>query len=264
MDVRILESADAISAAAADACCELLARKPDAVLGLATGRTQRGLYRELVRRHRAGRVDFSQATTFNLDEYLGIPPEHPASFHSAMREQLFAHVNLDPSRTHLPESDPRDPEAAATRYEAALRAAGGVDLQILGIGRNGHIGFNEPSSSLGSRTRVKTLARSTRRDAARDAGDPDALPAVAITLGIGTILEARRILLLARGSVKASAVRQALEGPVTALCPASALQLHPDVRVLLDPDAAGELALRDYYAEVAHERERLARGRGGG
>lgn len=262
MDVRILESADAVSTAAADHCCALLARKPDAVLGLATGRTPRGLYRELVRRHRAGLVDFSRATTFNLDEYLGIAADHPASFHRSMREQLFDAVNLDPARTHLPESEPPDPEAAAARYEAAIREAGGIDLQILGIGRNGHIGFNEPTSSLGSRTRVKTLALSTRRDAARGAGDPEALPRVATTMGIGTILEARRILLLARGLAKAPAVRDAIEGPVRALCPASALQLHADVVVLLDEDAASELSLRGYYAEVARERARLEGERG--
>ncbi len=257
MDVWILDSAEDVAREAADRCAALIREKPDARLGLATGTTPQALYAELVRRCQRGALSFARVETFNLDEYLGVGPEHPRSFHRAMRESLFAHVDMDPANTHLPAGDTADPVAEAEAYEARIRARGGIDLQILGIGRNGHIGFNEPGSSLGSRTRVKTLSAATVRDnqLAREPGGPT----MAITMGIATILDARALLLLACGARKASAVAAALEGPLAARCPASAIQLHPRATVLLDAEAAKELRLTDYYARVDEARRRLTR-----
>lgn len=256
MDVWILESAQAVAVKAADICVELIRRKPDARLGLATGTTPKALYAELIRRNQLGDLSFSRIETFNLDEYLGIGPQHPRSFHHAMRESLFAHVDVDPANTHLPAGDSPDPVAEAVAYEALIKARGGIDLQILGIGRNGHIGFNEPGSSLGSRTRVKTLSRATLRD--NQLGKPDfEAPIMAITMGIRTILDARALLVLATGAAKAAAVAAALEGPLAASCPASSIQLHPDATVVLDPAAAADLRLTEYYELVDHARRRL-------
>ena len=256
MDVWILKSDQAVAKRAADICAELIQRKPDARLGLATGATPQALYAELTRRNRLGHLSFGCVETFNLDEYLGIGPEHPQSFHRAMRDSLFAQVDIDPVNTHLPLGDSADPVAEADAYEALIKARGGIDLQILGIGRNGHIGFNEPGSSLGSRTRVKTLSRATLRD--NELGHPDfEAPTMAITMGIGTILDARALLVLATGVAKAEAVAAALEGPLAASCPASAIQLHPDATVVLDPKAAAKLRLTDYYELVDQARRRL-------
>jgi glucosamine-6-phosphate deaminase len=256
VDVWILDSAQAVAVKAADICAELIQRKPDARLGLATGATPQALYAELIRRNQRGQLSFSRVETFNLDEYLGIGPEHPRSFHRAMRDSLFAHVDLDPANTHLPAGDSADPAAEAAAYEALIEARGGIDLQILGIGRNGHIGFNEPGSSLRSRTRVKTLSRATLRD--NQLGKPDfEAPVMAITMGIGTILDAEALLVLATGAAKAGAVAAALEGPLAASCPASAIQLHPDATVVLDPEAAADLRLTDYYELVDEARRRL-------
>lgn len=256
MDVWVLESVDAVAAKAADICGELIQRKPEARLGLATGATPQVLYAELIRRNRRGDLSFSLIETFNLDEYLGIGAEHPLSFHRAMRDSLFAQVDIDPLNTHLPRGDSSDPVAEAEAYEALIKTRGGIDLQILGIGRNGHIGFNEPGSSLSSRTRVKTLSRATVRD--NQLGHPDfEEPIMAITMGIGTILDARSLLVLATGAAKAEAVAAALEGPLAARCPASAIQLHPDATVVLDPEAAADLRLTDYYELVDQARRRL-------
>jgi glucosamine-6-phosphate deaminase len=243
VDVWILESAEAVAVKAADLCAALIRRKPDARLGLATGATPQALYAELIRRHRLGELSFARVETFNLDEYLGVGPQHPRSFHRAMRESLFAHVDVDPGNTHLPAGDSADPAAEAAAYEALIEARGGIDLQILGIGRNGHIGFNEPGSSLGSRTRVETLSRATLRD--NQLGKDFGPPIMAITMGIATILDARALLVLATGAAKAPAVAAALEGPLAASCPASAIQLHPDATVLLDPAAAADLRPTD-------------------
>jgi glucosamine-6-phosphate deaminase len=241
---------------AADLCADLIERKPDARLGLAAGTTPQSLYAELIRRNQLGLLSFSRIETFNLDEYLGIGPHHPRSFHRAMHDSLFAHVDIDPANTHLPAGDAADPASEAAAYEALIEARGGIDLQILGIGRNGHIGFNEPGSSLGSRTRVKTLSRSTLGD--NQLREPDfEAPVMAITMGIGTILDARALLVLATGAAKAPAVAAALEGPLAARCPASAIQLHPDATVVLDSAAAADLRLTDYYELVDEARRRL-------
>jgi glucosamine-6-phosphate deaminase len=257
MDVWILESAQAVAVKAADICAELIQAKPDARLGLATGATTQALYAELVRRNQLGHLSFARVETFNLDEYLGVGPNHPQSFHHAMRDSLFDQVDIDPINTHLPAGDAADPAAEAAAYDALIKARGGIDLQILGIGRNGHIGFNEPGSSLRSRTRVKTLSRATLRD--NQLGKPDfEAPIMAITMGIGTILDAKALLVLATGAAKAPAVVAALEGPLSASCPASAIQLHPDATVVLDPAAAADLRLTEYYELVDRARRRLA------
>lgn len=257
MDVWILESAQAVALKAADICTGLIQGKPDARLGLAAGATPQALYAELIRRYRAGQLSFARVETFNLDEYLEIGAHHPQSFHHAMQEGFLAHVGAQPGNVHFPAGDAADPGAEAAAYEALIEARGGIDLQILGIGRNGHIGFNEPGSSLGSRTRVKTLSRGTVRD--NQLGDDDFEgPIMAITMGIGTILDARALLVLATGAAKAAAVASMIEGPLAASCPASAIQLHPDATVLLDPDAAADLRLMDYYERVDEARSRLA------
>ena len=249
MKVLILDSADAAAARVADIVAEALARRPASVLGLATGETMRPVYARLVALHRAGRADFAGASTFNLDEYVGVAPDHPASFNAFMRATLFDLVNLDPARCHLPRGDAPDPEAEALAYEQAIAAAGGIDLQLLGIGRNGHLAFNEPTSSFASRTRIKTLTEATRT-ANAPAFAPDPVPRHAITMGIATILEARACVLLATGASKAGAVARMVEGALGADCPATALQLHPAATVVLDREAASRLELREYYETV--------------
>lgn len=250
MKVLILATRGQAVARAARLIADTVTARPRAVLGLATGGTMLPLYAELRRLHAAERVSFAQVTTFNLDEYVGLAPDHPASYHSYMREALFDHVDIDPARTHLPRGDVADPHAEAEAYEARIAAAGGIDLQLLGIGANGHIGFNEPTSSLGSKTRIKTLTDSTR-----DANRPyfaagETLPGYALTMGVGSILAARHCVLVATGAGKAAAVADMIEGPVSAVCPASALQLHRHATVILDAEAAGALRLVDYYQHV--------------
>ena len=223
---------------------------PQTVLGLATGKSPQGLYQELIRLHREEGLDFSGVTTFNLDEYVGIPKEHPQSFHTQMHQTFLDHVNIRPENIHLPDGSASDLDEACKEYEQAIRDAGGIDLQVLGIGRSGHIAFNEPISSLVSRTRLKTLSDETIQD---NRTISEEIPTVAITMGIGTILEARQMLLLAYGSAKAEAVARAIEGPLTASVSASALQLHSDVRVLLDEAAAANLTHRTYYDRVIEQ-----------
>jgi glucosamine-6-phosphate deaminase len=249
--VKVLILPDAAVAAdrVAGLIASYLAQDQDPVLGLATGETMRPVYARIVALHQAGRADFSQATSFNLDEYVGVAPDHPASFAAFMRQALFDHVNIDPARAHLPRGDAPDPVAEAARYEAAIDAAGGIGLQVLGIGQNGHIAFNEPTSSLGSRTRVKTLTEATRL-ANAPAFAPQPVPRHAITMGIATILDARSCVLLATGASKAQAVARMIEGPLGADCPATALQLHPAATVVLDEHAARDLKLRNYYETV--------------
>ena len=250
MEIIIRPDALQASALAAAFIERAIRRKAALVLGLATGSSPLMLYKELIRRHREHGLDFSQVTTFNLDEYLGLGPGHPASYRRFMQEQLFDHLNIPPEHTHLPDGLAVDVNMHCRLYEAHIRACGGIDLQVLGIGSDGHIGFNEPSSSLASRTRTKTLTSLTRRDNARFFKRPEDVPTECITMGIGTILESRICLLMAFGAHKAEAIAGAIEGPVTAMNPASALQLHPDMRVFLDEAAAGKLKMRDYYRET--------------
>jgi glucosamine-6-phosphate deaminase len=218
--------------------------KPDAVLLLPTGTTPLGMYRRLVRLHDEGGLSFARATFFNLDEYLGLPPDHPASYRVYMRENFYDHIDADPGRVHVPDGSAPDPEAECERYEAAIREAGGADLCVLGIGRNGHIGFNEPGAPFDSRTRVVRLSESTRLVNAADFEENRA-PEKAITVGMATVFEAREILLLASGANKANAVAAAIEGEVSEDVPASMLRRHPNVTFLLDHAAAAAMELGD-------------------
>lgn len=215
--------------------------KPGVVLGLATGDTLLGCYRELIRMHRERGLDFSRVTTFNLDEYVGLPPTHPQSFRYFMNENLFRHVNIRMENTHVLDGMAEDPQRACMEFEEAIRAAGGIDLQLLGIGANGHIALNEPGSSFDSRTRVVNLSERTIRDNVRFFKSIDEVPRKALSMGIGTIMEARRVILLASGARKADAVAKSVEGPVTGEVPASALQRHPDCTFIVDKAAASKL-----------------------
>jgi glucosamine-6-phosphate deaminase len=238
MQIRTFSSPDAAGAAAADLVADLLSAQPESVLALPTGHTPVPLYRALVLRHREGRADFSRASAFSMDELIGIAPDHPASYQAFLREHLFRHVNIAAARTHLLTGTARNWRAEAARIEHTLAELGGLDLAILGIGTNGHIAFNEPASELTARTHRARLALASRRAHAGPFGSWRKVPAHALTMGIGTLLRARRVLLMATGAPKASIVRRALAGPVTTRLPASLLQLHPHVDVVRDRAAA--------------------------
>lgn len=258
MEVVVLEDAGQVASRGAELIAELLRVRPGAVLGLATGRTPIRLYQALVGKHRNGELSFSQVTSFNLDEYLGIDPADPRSYRAYMDREFFGQVDIDRDNTHIPAcADGDNPALVGAAYEASIREAGGIDLQALGIGHNGHIGFNEPSSSLNSRTRVKTLTARTL-EANRELASQDGFqPRLAMTMGIATIMDARGVLLLATGANKAEAVARMVEGPVTAMCPASILQMHEHVTILIDEAAAAELKYRQYYDRAFQENEAL-------
>jgi glucosamine-6-phosphate deaminase len=240
-----------ISRQAARLVASAVRKKPALTLGLATGGTMIGVYEQLVQLHKEGSLDFSRVVTFNLDEYLGLSASHPQSFHHFMQEHLFAHINVNLRNIHIPDGTIRgDYDKYCAAYEEAIYKAGGIDLQILGIGRNGHIGFNEPTSSIGSRTRLKVLSQETLDDNAKSFAPGKESPRCAITMGIGTILEAKKIILLATGVAKAAAVAKSIEGPITSAVSASALQLHPDVTFIVDEPAASQLTQREYYRRV--------------
>ncbi len=248
MEVIMRPTAGAAALLAARLIAARLREKHDLVLGLATGRTMEMVYELLVRMHREEGLDFSLCRTFNLDEYIGLEPADPHSYHAYMGKHLFSRVNIDSRNTRLPDGMASDLKAAALRYEKDIAACGGIDLQLLGIGHDGHIGFNEPLSSLRSRTRDKTLTPGTIAVNSTLFGDePHRMPRRAMTMGVGTILDAREIVLLATGSNKAAIMVQALEGPVTSMVTASALQLHPSCKVIVDEAAAGDLKAKDYY-----------------
>lgn len=248
----VIEPAAELYRLAARRVAEQVRAKPASVLGLATGRSMLPLYDELARLHVAEGLSFARVTAFNLDEYVGVAPGEPGSFRHDMRVQLLERSDLPAHSLQLPDAASRDPAEAARAYEAAIRAAGGIDLQLLGIGRNAHIGFNEPGSSLASRTRVKALAEETRA-----AGALPGRVRMAITMGLGTILDARACLLIATGAAKADAVAAAIEGPLTASAPASVLQLHPQVFAYVDEAAAAKLARGAYYREAEALQRRL-------
>lgn len=256
MQIILCDSPSQVGARAAD-IVEARLRQGPAVLGLATGGSPETTYRELIRRHRERGLSFADVTAFTLDEYAGLPAGHEQSYHSTIRREFVDHVDLPLEQLHTPRGDAEDLAAEAERYDAAIAATGGVDVQLLGIGANGHIGFNEPSSSLSSRTRVKTLAGKTRADNARFFPEGE-VPRLCLTQGLGTIGEARCAVLVALGENKAAAVRAMVEGPVSAWCPASVLQLHRRAVVVLDPGASAELALRDYYREAQDLYDQLA------
>jgi len=247
MEVLIQPTKQDACALGARWIARLLRAKPDAVLGLATGSTPVLLYQELIRLHREEGLDFKEVTTFNLDEYLGLAPTHAASYHQFMEENLFRHINIDEKKTHIPDGLTTDVPDTCRKYEEAILAAGGIDLQILGIGGDGHIGFNEPSSSLASRTRIKTLTERTRQDNAPFFDCAEDIPRHVLTMGVGTIMEAREIVLLAFGEAKAKTLADAVEGPVTASVPASILQFHQKATILVDEDGASQLKRAEYY-----------------
>ncbi len=250
--MEIILQSDSLSAnyIAARIIARQVRQKPESVLGFATGLTPLPLYQFLIKMHRNEGLDFSRVTAFNLDEYVGLDPAHPASYHSYMQDNLFGKINIDKHRTHIPDGLARDIPASCLAYEEKILAAGGIDIQVLGIGSDGHIGFNEPSSSLASRTRIKTLTVQTRKDNAGFFGGEDKVPHHVITMGLGTIMDCRMCLLLAFGKKKARAIAQAVEGPVTAMVPASILQMHPHAIVLVDEDAASDLQRAFYYRWV--------------
>ncbi|ALJ19191.1 glucosamine-6-phosphate deaminase [Microbacterium sp. No. 7] len=251
-EVIIVPTSDEAGALVADEIVRLIAARPDAVLGLATGSTPLPVYQAL--RSRVGGVDVSRVRGFALDEYVGIDPAHPQSYRSVITREVVEPLGLDPALIRTPNGALETIEHAGDDYEHAIAAAGGVDLQILGIGTSGHIGFNEPGSSFASRTRVKTLIEQTRQDNARFFDSIDDVPLHCITQGLGTILDARHLFLLAFGENKAAAIAGAVEGPVTASLPGSAIQLHPHVTVVVDEAAASQLQHADYYRYVlAHK-----------
>lgn len=250
MDVTILPGPEAVASHAANLIAQRVAANPAMVLGIATGSSPLGTYRELARLQTGGNATLDQMQCFALDEYVGLPDGHPARYAVVVTDEVTTPLGLNPANVHIPDGSAANIQQACLDYEQALTAAGGVDLQILGIGANGHIGFNEPTSSLASRTRVKALSAQTRSDNARFFPSDDAVPTHCITQGLGTIMEAKEILLVAQGSAKAEAVSAAVEGPVTSMCPASVLQFHPRVTILLDEGAASRLTLTGYYRSV--------------
>lgn len=241
MQIHLFDTSQQVGQAAAMLIAAQILQKPDSVLGLATGSTPIPTYQELIRLNRDGVVDFSRVTSFNLDEYCGLPVEHVCSYHSFMHEQLFSHINIDLAHTHVPDGNAVDQQAECARYDMAINQAGGIDVQILGIGRNGHIGFNEPSDTFVYGCHIVNLTQSTIAANRRFFESEDAVPRQAISLGIGSIMNARQIILLATGSDKADAIHRAIRQDITPRTQASILRTHPNVLFLLDKAAAGLL-----------------------
>lgn len=257
MEIVIAPTYEEMSKISAQLIAKEIKRKYDLVLGLATGDTPLGTYEQLVKIYQSEGLDFSKVTSFNLDEYVGLPPLHKNSYNYFMRENLFKHININPSKVFVPQGNTEDPEEFCSWYENQIVNSGGVDLQILGIGVDGHIAFNEPGSSFASRTRVKALYDQTLVDNARFFEKKDDVPRFAITMGVGTILEAKKILLIASGEKKADVVAQFIEGPVTSQITASALQLHTYVNVVLDEAAASKLKRTEYYNWVRDNKHKV-------
>ncbi len=250
MEIIICPDAEEVGRVAAAKVARVCAGSEAPVLGLATGSSPLAIYADLQRMVAEGRLDLSRATAFALDEYVGLDPSHPESYRSVIHRTVTEPLSLDPARVHVPEGSAQDLEAAAADYDRAIREAGGVDVQILGIGSNGHIGFNEPTSSFASRTRIKTLTARTRADNQRFFDSLDQVPTHCLTQGLGTIMEADHVVLVAQGSAKAPAVAASVEGPVSSMWPASVLQHHQRATVVVDEAAAAGLRLADYYREV--------------
>ena len=254
MRLVILPNSDDVAEFACDLFARQLTQKPKSILGLATGSSPTTLYKKLIERQQNGDISFADVTSFNLDEYVGLHGDHNQSYRYFMNEQLFDHIDISKSHTFVPNGVAQDPIEECKRYEEMIALAGGIDLQLLGIGINGHIGFNEPLSSLSSRTRVKTLTKSTIEANSRFFGPDEIQPTDSITMGIGTILDSKQVIMLATGEHKAEAVKGCVEGPVSASCPASALQLHEHAIVVVDEAAAQLLTMKDYalWAETRH------------
>ena len=241
MNVILCTDYAEMSRKAADIISDLVAAKPDCTLGLATGSTPLGLYAELVKDHRAGKISFKDVDTFNLDEYRGLDPDHVQSYRYFMRTNLFDHVNIDPARINLPDGTNMDAEAECAHYDEIIRSVGGVDLQLLGTGPNGHIGFNEPGTPWDAVTHIVPLTDATRQANKRFFNSIDEVPEKAVSMGIKTVMQSRRIILMAFGKNKAQAVKGMIEGRIDNSVPASILQLHPDCTVYIDDDAASML-----------------------
>ncbi|MDQ1512550.1 MAG: glucosamine-6-phosphate deaminase [Microbacteriaceae bacterium] len=250
MEIIIRDDPESVARVSAALVSAAVRKRKGAVLGLATGSSPLGTYRELRRLVESGRLDLSGVSGFALDEYVGIPADHPQSYAAVIRAEVVEPLRMDPRLVHVPDGRAVDLAAACRDYEAAIAAAGGIDVQILGVGANGHIGFNEPSSSFASRTRIKTLAARTRADNARFFASADEVPQHCLTQGLGTIMEARQVVLVAQGAAKAAAVAAIVEGPVSARWPGSILQHHPNAVVVVDEAAAARLELADYYRYV--------------
>src|SRR6266705_215325 len=247
VEVIIQPNKDLAASLVARVIAHDLRANPHLVLGLATGKTMETVYRHLVRMHQQEKLDFSLCSTFNLDEYVGLFPSDPNSYRHYMDQHLFRHVNVDVRNTHLPNGLATDLDSECRRYESLIQRFGGIDLQLLGIGKAGHIGFNEPLSALRSRTRVKALTPTTLKQNAPIFGGEENMPRRAMTMGVGTILECRRCLLLATGESKAEVIAQAVEGPITSMISATTLQLHQRCTVIVNEEAASKLAATDYY-----------------
>lgn len=239
--VLVCDDYETISKRAAGILAGIVNNKPNAILGLATGSSPVGTYQELVKLYQAGLLDFSQVKTYNLDEYYPLEPENDQSYHYFMNDNLFQHVNVDPANVHVPDGNAPDMNAACEEYEAMLNEIGGVDIQLLGIGGNGHIGFNEPADTFVGPTHVVELTESTIQANSRFFEKIEDVPTKAISMGIGSIMHAKKILLVANGEGKAKAIAATLEGPITPEVPASVLQLHPDVTIIIDKAAAADL-----------------------
>lgn len=250
MEVIIKETSEEASALVADWFTKTIQQKPNAVLGLATGKTPLSVYSQLVANHQKQKIDFKNIRTFNLDEYVGVGPEHPSSYAHYMSTHLFSKINIDLKNTFIPNGQTKDINAECAAFESRIAQVGPIDLQLLGIGRDGHIGFNEPGSSLSSRTRLKTLTQETRDDNASNFSKPSDIPIHVITMGLGTIMEAKQIVLMAFGKDKAKAISLCVEGPVSAYIPASILQFHNCVKIVIDREAASLLKNREYYEWV--------------
>jgi glucosamine-6-phosphate deaminase len=255
MEIIITKDYGEMSEVSAMIIAREIRKKHDIVLGLATGDTPIGTYKALVATHQKDGLDFSKVKTFNLDEYIGLAPLHPNSYNYFMWDNLFNNININPENVHIPQGNIDDPEEFCLWYETQIKKAGGIDLQVVGIGGDGHIAFNEPGSSFASRTRVKALFKQTINDNARFFQKLEDVPRFAITMGIGTIMEARKVLLIANGKKKADIVAQFIEGPVTSQITATALQLHNYVTVVLDEEAASKLTRTEYYNWVRDNKQ---------
>ncbi len=252
MEIIILPNYDQVSSEVSNRIISSIQKKPDIILGLATGKTMLGIYQKLIQSYNEKEVDFCKVKTFNLDEYIGPDSDDPITFHFYMKKNIFSKININPKNVFIPSIKPKNIELACREYEDKIKKFGGIDLQLLGIGREGHIGFNEPSSSFQARTRVKTLTETTLKDNLVF----EKKPRFAITMGIGTIMDAKEIILVASGKIKSKAIAKAVEGPVSSSCPASILQFHKQVKIIIDEEAASLLKRKDYYKWVLkHKKE---------
>ena len=250
MEILIRNTPEAGAKLGANIVSKIIQTRDKPVLGLATGATPLRMYKELIKMHQSNQLSFRDCTTFNLDEYKGLPPENKHSYHFYMMSNFFDHTDIDKKNVHLPNGFANDLRESCRKYEKLIHDAGGIDLQVLGIGTNGHIGFNEPTGSFASRTWVKILSKQTIKDNSTYFETPEEVPHHVVTMGIATIMESKHCLLIANGAKKADAIRKMIEGPLSASCPASILQMHPRVTIVLDEEASYLLTFKDHYKWV--------------